>query len=320
MNGIDKILKKIGNKLIKFADRNIPSIIDLAKQQGPVFPETNPDLPIAVVNSIPKSGTHLLGKLLSLIGFIDTRIIAGDQGYYDYKEAGDWDQWEAVMNSERTIQNPKHFPTTFRELSYRLLPGQYVVAHLSTLPGNVESIQENRIRHILIVRDPRDVAVSYYRYLTYMPHACPPVAYHYPCRAIDTDSERLALVLSGIPQQNFMPNLYDNLYRHAMPWLDETNVHKVRFENLVGPEGGGSATRQQETLHGICTYLGIEHDGEKVVALANKLFGGNTNTFNKGQIGRWREEFTPRHVDLFKEICGNLLQRMGYEENNNWSL
>jgi hypothetical protein len=34
--------------------------------------------------------------------------------------------------------------------------------------------------------------------------------------------------------------------------------------------------------------------------------------------GGWREFFTEEHKQLFKDVAGDLLVRLGYEKDNNW--
>lgn len=41
-------------------------------------------------------------------------------------------------------------------------------------------------------------------------------------------------------------------------------------------------------------------------------------TFRKGKIGAWREKFTPEQRLLFKEKNQKLLEKLGYEINDNW--
>jgi hypothetical protein len=45
---------------------------------------------------------------------------------------------------------------------------------------------------------------------------------------------------------------------------------------------------------------------------------GVSNTFRKGQIGGWREEFSEEHGRAAREIAGPLLVELGYEANPEW--
>ena len=41
-------------------------------------------------------------------------------------------------------------------------------------------------------------------------------------------------------------------------------------------------------------------------------------TFRQGKSGGWKTQFSPENKALFKEIAGDLLIRIGYEDNKDW--
>ena len=45
---------------------------------------------------------------------------------------------------------------------------------------------------------------------------------------------------------------------------------------------------------------------------------GVSNTFRKGQIGGWREEFSEEHAQAARETAGPLLVELGYEADPEW--
>ena len=64
----------------------------------------------------------------------------------------------------------------------------------------------------------------------------------------------------------------------------------------------------------------IYSDGrdEAVKTLAEAIDPQKSPTFRSGQLGEWKQHFAPAHLELFKEVSGDLLIRLGYEENQNW--
>ena len=74
-------------------------------------------------------------------------------------------------------------------------------------------------------------------------------------------------------------------------WIDSDRVLKLTFEDLVGPNGGGSAERQHAELARLCAWLGIGQD--RIEQVVENLFG-DTNTFRRGQIDSWRNEVPPQ--------------------------
>jgi hypothetical protein len=43
-----------------------------------------------------------------------------------------------------------------------------------------------------------------------------------------------------------------------------------------------------------------------------------SHTFRSGKTGGWKQYFMDDHKSLFKDVAGDLLVKLGYEENNNW--
>jgi hypothetical protein len=43
-----------------------------------------------------------------------------------------------------------------------------------------------------------------------------------------------------------------------------------------------------------------------------------SHTFRSGKTGGWKEHFTEEHKRLFKDVTGDLLVRLGYEESDDW--
>jgi len=43
-----------------------------------------------------------------------------------------------------------------------------------------------------------------------------------------------------------------------------------------------------------------------------------SHTFRSGKTGGWTQHFTDEHKELFKDVAGDLLVRLGYEPGNEW--
>ena len=106
------------------------------------------------------------------------------------------------------------------------------------------------------------------------------------------------------------------------PALLGDNYAEVRYEDLlVGPE---------EEMARLLGFLGTETGEETVRHCVNsasfeKLSKGRrrneedpTSFFRKGVAGDWKNVFTARDKQVFKEVAGGLLVRLGYEENDDW--
>jgi hypothetical protein len=81
---------------------------------------------------------------------------------------------------------------------------------------------------------------------------------------------------------------------------------------------------QETSLGKILDYLGGKgyqpeidrHQAVKILGSAVKP--KRSGTFRKGKPGDWREHFTQKNIDYFKESTGNLLIELGYEADNDW--
>jgi hypothetical protein len=58
--------------------------------------------------------------------------------------------------------------------------------------------------------------------------------------------------------------------------------------------------------------------GMAIQKIIEAIQPSKSSTFRQGKSGGWREHFTAGHKRLFKDVAGELLIRLGYEENNDW--
>ena len=135
-------------------------------------------------------------------------------------------------------------------------------------------------------------------------------------------------------------NDISQFYHVFLPWAYDQRVGSIRFEDLIGEQGGGGKKAQYEVIKKVAQHLGIRVDkklfkskyfkfnklekleigylNKKMLQkIENKLFGG-TYTFRKGQIGEWQEYFTDYHKTIFKKVGGQLLIDLGYENDLRW--
>lgn len=99
-------------------------------------------------------------------------------------------------------------------------------------------------------------------------------------------------------------------FERSMWLLRHPDVCKVRFEDLIGPKGGGSRERQVETLGRFFDHIGSPADPDEV---AEKIYNENSWSFFKGRSGSWRDHFTDRNIARFDEQFGDILEQYGYE-------
>jgi hypothetical protein len=109
----------------------------------------------------------------------------------------------------------------------------------------------------------------------------------------------------------------DQRYRQFLGWTQDEEAVMVKFEDLVGTRGGGSAEVQRLAVGRVATHVGTSVSEQTMRLVEETLFGVG-RTFRKGQIGGWREEFSPEHEQATKDVVGPLLVELGYEAGPNW--
>jgi sulfotransferase 6B1 len=303
-----------------------------------------------VANSIPKSGTHLLDRLLTLLGF-DLMDLGGSRPHLAQagknltstrrrlRNLGGLRRPEDVMGIGSHLVDGGRFPPARRLLRTRgpekvmtgvdfpreigrrwlerrlsrVADGCFVTAHCVYSPELASLFAEERMRVVCILRDPRDVAVSQMHHIKQRKRH--PI--HDAFVALPSDNERLLVsIRGGLLGMREMLSL-DERYRQFLGWQDDDNAMMVKFEDLVGPRGGGSAETQRRTVERVARHVGLEPDERMMRTVEENIFGVS-NTFRKGQIGGWREEFSEEHARAAREIAGPLLVELGYEADTEW--
>ena len=167
------------------------------------------------------------------------------------------------------------------------------------------------MRTVCILRDPRDVAVSQMHYIKQLENHFAHEGY----MALSSDRERLLVSIRGGELGGRKLQSLEQRYRQFVRWERDGGAAVVKFEDLVGTKGGGSAEAQRLAVERVARQLGVEEGTLDVVE--EDLFGVG-RTFRKGQIGGWREEFSAEHERTVKEVVGSLLVELGYEAAPNW--
>jgi hypothetical protein len=164
-------------------------------------------------------------------------------------------------------------------------------------------------RMILMYRDPRDVVLSMVNFL------CGKTVQGFGnysefqvFNRILLGKESLAERLTYALNDPSFPIMGD--HERALWLFNHPNVCKVAFEDLVGARGGGSDERQLGTVKRVMEFVGAS--GADPKGLTDGLYRQDSFSFYKGQIGSWREDFSPEHVALADRALGKVIDMYGY--------
>ena len=242
------------------------------------------------VQSIPKSGTHVVFECLKAFGFAAPPSL-------------DLPDFETSFEAG-SFYNLQHMPASC--LSFPV----------QRFPRFIRAL--SRCVTLFIVRDPRDVAVSFAHYLASQ------TDYHISASLFRMMSlqERLDRILGGsypIPVYlNKYLSVSGNFHEFLAPyftwWCGKLpNVWPLRFEDIIGPSGGGNAEAQRRAIWGSQLALHVPGRPEDY---CDRIFSRDSLTFRRGQIGDYLTVFSRDHHNAFHEIAGAAASTLGY--GNRW--
>lgn len=243
--------------------------------------------PAIFVNSIPKAGTNLLGRVAANLPPMVPRW-RYHIGPYAY-------------GAEEQVRYVRR--------------GQVATAHAKWSSRAQTALDANpAVVAYLMVRDPRDIAVSN---ALFIGGKATKHRLHEYYSSLPSDEERILASVLGIPSSKLQgagPSLpLAEHFRGFTRWLSDSRYLLVRFEDLIGEAGGGSERRQRDTVARIGAHAGLALSPEEVKRVADSAFSQEVWTYRKGQIGDWRNYLTPAVEAAFKEATGEVLVSLGYE-------
>ena len=254
------------------------------------------DAPPIFGNSKPKSGSHLLLQVLN--GF--TQIMP-----YKYVEA---DPVRTIEKEGRRKSNQE----VLRELK-KIPKGVIGWGYVEATPENISFLcQPNRVNYF-IYRDPRDMLVSQVFFATDMHEEHGMHEYY---NSLPDFGGRLNVAITGIDQDGLYMVSVKQRYAGVFEWLEQPNVLCIRFEDLISNRDA-TLDAMLDEVESIGYHIPTPRQ-KALSILVEAIQPTKSHTFRSGKTGGWREHFTEDHKDLFKEVAGDLLVKLGYEKNNDW--
>lgn len=256
-------------------------------------------------NGIWKSGNNLLLKLLTKAGLPPPAASLSSGGVQD----------QGAFFLHRTLSKI-NFAQGIRVglETDDCLPHWYVAARLRPkgprmVSGHTQHsdelerlLQRMNFHTICIVRDPRDVLVSYAKWIPTRPDH-----FTHTWLAPMEFEQRIDSLLEGNRQLGFAS--FSVVLDRMAPWIDSRSTTTLRFEDLVGTSGGGSDEARNTAIAELLTRLEIEGDAAKI---AEGLHGG-TKTFRRGKINAWASELTAdSRQSIINFLGANRFDRWGY--------
>jgi len=298
-----------------------PSIDNTVKDCQPA--QTNKRTVVCIM--LPKCGTHLLCKCITYFGDPLMR--------YPYESRILTDETVATLRSLNKLSPPNHYkgrydiPTVgqmplFLAEKLEVLPSKLFWTHFSYTREFDQFLDRKNITKFLMMRDPRAMAVSE-AFMVQKGYEKSEYIDLEPLLLDLIDGRKKNYIPWGVVVHECYPVIWDMgicaYYKTFLPFMKSKNCVTVRFEDLVGAQGGGSLDVQTKEIQKIAQHVGVEIDLKKAAEIGKELFGG-TGTFREGSIDGWKKHFTPAIKAAFKAVPGanQLLIDLGYEKDDQW--
>ncbi|MDB9450216.1 sulfotransferase domain-containing protein [Dolichospermum circinale] len=271
-----------------------------------------------LINSLPKSGTHLLAKAVEILGYkehFEPGEITETPLFFNYGEVKK--RLEHQTESDQKISIGALTPcyvdsATFRHWLTLISPKQYILGHIPWTPLLMPILSELNYQQVFIIRDPRAVVVSLIPFVLdtgKMPGR------HFleddfslmsPTQRLDFILEGGYAVKAGVEIKNFA-----EVYRSMLAWRNEENCLFIHFEDLVGEQGGGTKERQEAVVYKICSYLDIPFD-DTILSQLSEIYNPGARTFRTGKIDGWKSSMNAEDVEKLNIYCQPLCEEAEY--------
>ena len=272
-----------------------------------------------LVNSVTRNGVHLVGSVLDIIGMKNPTY-----GYIKKRK---------LQLNFRTSQHPLNYfarwskktipisigsPQMVRQkivekICSQIKDSEYMLSHIPYSSGMEKILKDLKWKNIVIIRDPRDQCASVLHKLKKKKDN---PASHYLYENLKTDSDRIKALIDGYDGTNKVRGMVslETMYRSVLEWKEKGNFIFIKFEDLIGHNGGGDLEKQKTSIVRILKHINYEHynNNNIVEQIAHHCFGA-TNSFWKGQIGNWKNVFDQEITKIFENNISDLLNHLGYE-------
>ena len=277
------LLRTLARKSIKWAISNfIDDCLQFLKLKNYSYKHR-----IIFIAALPKSGSTWLENMLGMVPGYKNRPI------YDPSRSNIFHDVTPIL--------------------FDLLPTyaySVVKLHTKYKYDNFKTIIDKVNKFVVLYRDLRDMCVSRYYHVLYEEDH----RHHELYNKLSREDALLHCVnIINIEYSDWVKDW------HAIACQNPDKILEVKYEELN--------RNPSDTMKQVIAFFDIRYDENIInrmsetqlkssVDLKRMLKGGDTK--RKGIVGDWKNHFDEKHKDYFKQIAGDLLIDLGYEDNKSW--
>ena len=242
-----------------------------------------------LLNSLPKSGTHLLHPILLSLGLKD------HQGFF----ASTPPLTMRVKSEAKACQAVQ-----------RIMPNELFSAHMFFDSAIEKALIESETPSVFIYRDPRAVFVSELNYVQRMNRWH---KYHGVLGALDSEDEAFQLLLNGLPDADFFFPSFRERVSPYMGWIQSDSTFALTFEDLIAGDPRPVCEQLINYLRGLDSRFGDDSDiPAQATLMANQLDSKSSHTYTGLDPDRWQYQLSETQRANLEDELRNLVVLMGY--------
>jgi hypothetical protein len=261
-----------------------------------------------LLTTIPKCGKNVLVSFLSGLG------LERQQGGTDIFEAATHVQARWYLRGlpgDPAQHDPQGFLTRTAPAFERVLDGlaampdnAYLHGHLVFDPELHRRARAAGVSIVFLYRDPRASLASLAHFILGRNEPAS-LARRLPGRDLGS-------VLRFLVEGDAETPPFDDFYTPYEGWKDAEGVTVVRFEDIIGPRGGGSTGVQLAVLSSLAGRIGWPGEPERLAAAISRTFNPGAGTFRRGTIDGWRGDLRALWGTAYWDRVRTLADEWGY--------
>lgn len=223
--------------------------------------------------SIPKSGTHLLYKLVNLLGYEEGQSLP-----YENKEGGKWYTLEYsnshTLTQDFFVDSVRRSPFGNRLHEFAYSPALFIYRNPISILGSEVNYYSKKGK------------TSFFNFFTNLSYD---------------------QIYQSLINHPFLGSIRYRI-KSFSSWLNFPNVIPLSFEELIGSMGDGSDDKKNQSIWSLILRLEID---KSVSEISKNLFDSSSPTFNKGKISY--RDISRKNLKQFLKLDQDFMSDFGYK-------
>ncbi|MFK7845723.1 MAG: sulfotransferase [Rhodothermales bacterium] len=293
VNEIEFVLSGINALMVRLATREGKPVISYTKEN------LNPSS--IIVNSVPgESDTRLLESLLSMMpGLQRAELSLSCSTEIAVCEKED-------IAAREKVDMPKRVPLNSSKAQIsKLESGEFVSGHLPYSAELDAYLQENNLKMVLLLSDPRTFVVSFTRYV--VANKDHPLHQHFI--GLSQEEQKFASIRGVNSEELDLLSVYER-FSSVEKWIGNSGVLIVKVEDLVANKTEEERSRQFYKIKEIAQFLSIKLGDIYVKEIIDTFLRENQTTT---KIASWEGELNDEQLDEIYQGLGKSSAKLGYD-------